>query len=111
MEKGGMKQGKEGMSNHFMIKDGKVMMMKNGQSSALTKDYMFKDGSSLNSTGTVTMTDGSTKMLKDGNMLGMDGKWSNKNDNWGDKKRTKGAMKDSMRTMNQKDSINMENRK
>lgn len=73
------------MKSHdgIMMKNGKVMVMENGQSTVLTQDKTLSNGTVISANGNVKMSDGTTKMLKDGDWVGMDGKmgsmkWKNK---------------------------------
>lgn len=60
------------------MKDGKVWMMKEGKKMQVTQEVTLSDGSKVQPNGNVTMADGSTKMMQDGDMISMEGKWHNK---------------------------------
>jgi hypothetical protein len=68
------KMGDHKMKDCVMMKDGKVMVMKNGQKSELTEDMTLSNGTTVTKDGTVKTSDGKTMMLKDGEWVGMDGK-------------------------------------
>lgn len=55
------------------MKDGKMMMMKDGKEMAMDKDMTMKDGSKVTIDGTHVMKDGTKMKLKDGDMVMMDG--------------------------------------
>lgn len=58
-----------------MMKDGKMMMMKDGKASgAMTKDMMMNDGTKVMMDGSMMKKDGSKMMMKDGEMMDMGGK-------------------------------------
>ena len=56
-----------------MMKDGKVMMIKEGKSMPLDKELTLSNGSKVTVDGTVTMKDGTKMVMKDGDMMTMDG--------------------------------------
>ena len=68
------------MSNMNMKKtcvvnqDGKMMVMKNGKMTMMSKSMMLTNGSTVMADGTIKMSDGTTKMLKEGEYVDMDGK-------------------------------------
>jgi hypothetical protein len=66
MKKGRMKDG-------IMMKDGKMMMMKNGMSSPMDKEMTLANGTKVMPSGDVMMKDGKKMMMKEGMMMGMDG--------------------------------------
>lgn len=68
------KMGDHKMKDCVMMKDGKVMVMKDGQKSELTDDMTLSNGTTVMKDGTVKTSDGQTMMLKDGDWVGMDGK-------------------------------------
>ena len=74
-----MKQDAGTMKKHnkkdcVMMKDGKMMVMKDGQTMPMDSDMTMTDGSMVMKDGTMMMKDGSKMMLKDGDRVGMDGK-------------------------------------
>ena len=68
-----------GFANHHEMKDcvhmkdGKMMMMKDGKEMAMEKEMTMKDGSKVLTDGTHVMKDGKKMKLKDGDMVMMDG--------------------------------------
>lgn len=64
---------KEMAKDHIMMKDGKVMMMKEGKSMPLDKEITLTNGSKVAVDGTVTMRDGTKMTMKEGDMMTMDG--------------------------------------
>ena len=71
---------KEGKSYVKMI-DGKVMVVKDGNISALDKDLILPNGTTVSTTGTIKLADGTTTQLKDGDKVNMDGKVKTNADN------------------------------
>ena len=71
MEKGSMK-----MKDCVMMEDGKMMVMKNGETMALDNDMTMKNGTMVMKDGTVKMKDGKTMTLKNGECVYMDGRMS-----------------------------------
>ena len=63
----------EGKSYVKMI-DGKVMVVKDGNISALDKDLVLPNGTTVSTTGTIKLADGTTTQLKDGDKVNMEGK-------------------------------------
>ena len=70
---------KHNMQNHdgVMMKEGKMMVMKNGQTMALTQDMILANGTTIMANGTVKMKDGTTTTLKEGDYVKMDGTMGN----------------------------------
>ena len=70
-----MQQSKMKMKTHegIMMRNGKVMVMQNGQSAPLTADKTLSNGEVVSSNGQVKMADGTTTMLKDGDWINMNG--------------------------------------
>lgn len=64
---------KEIMKDHIMMKDGKVMMIKEGKSMPLDKELPLSNGAKVTPDGTVMMKDGTKTMMKEGDMMGLDG--------------------------------------
>lgn len=60
------------------MKDGKVWMMKDGKKTEVKQEVTLTDGTKVNPNGTVIMADGSSKMMQNGDMISMDGKWHNR---------------------------------
>jgi hypothetical protein len=61
----------------YLMKDGKMMMMKHGDTTMMKmmdKSVMLNNGATVMMDGTVKMADGTTKMLKEGWYVDMDGK-------------------------------------
>ncbi len=66
---------KHNMQNHegIIMKNGKLLMMKNGQTTQLTSDLTLDNGTVVMANGTVKAKDGSTTTLKEGDYISMDG--------------------------------------
>jgi hypothetical protein len=64
---------KEMMKDHIMMKAGKVMMIKEGKSTPLDKELTLGNGAKVTVDGAVTMQDGNKVMMKEGDMMSMDG--------------------------------------
>ena len=62
------------MKDCLMMKDGQMMVVKGGQKMAMNRTMTLNNGTTVMQDGTVTMTSGDTKKLKDGQWIGMDGK-------------------------------------
>lgn len=67
------------------MKDGKMILMQNGQRSELTQDMTLTNGTVVSPNGTVKLADGTTQTLKDGDFIDMNGtmgtmKWKSKAD-------------------------------
>lgn len=63
----------KGMKDHLMFKDGKLTMVMGGKSMAADKEVALTNGAKVAVDGTVTMKDGKTMKMKEGEMMGMDG--------------------------------------
>ncbi len=61
------------MKDCVHMKDGKMMMMKDGKEMAMDKEMTMKNGSKVMTDGTMMMKDGKKMSLKDGDMVMMDG--------------------------------------
>ena len=61
-------------SDGYRLQNGKVMMSKNGQMTAMDKEMTFSDGSRLRSDGTIMRKDGSRLIIKDGEYVDLTGK-------------------------------------
>ena len=59
-----------------MMKDGKMMVMKNGQTKDMDKDMTLGNETTVMKDGTVKMKGGKTMMMKDGDCIYMNGKTS-----------------------------------
>lgn len=59
-----------------MMKDGKMMVMKNGQTKDMDKDMALGNGTTVMKDGTVKMKGGKTMMMKDDDCIYMNGKMS-----------------------------------
>lgn len=75
-QSGKMAKGHMKMKDCVMMDDGKMMVMKGGQTMAMDEDMTMKNGTMVMKDGTVKMKDGKTTMLKDGECVYMDGKMS-----------------------------------
>ena len=62
------------MKDCVMMKDGKMMVTKDGKTMAMDQTMTMRNGTTVMSDGTVKMKNGTTKMLKDGDCVYMDGK-------------------------------------
>jgi len=58
------------------MKNNKLMVSRNGVSSTVSKSIKLKDGTVVSANGTVTMPDGSTMKLKNGESISLDQKSS-----------------------------------
>lgn len=63
----------KGMKDHIMFKGGKVTMVMGGKSMAVDKEIALTNGAKVALDGTITMKDGKTAKMKEGEMMGMDG--------------------------------------
>jgi hypothetical protein len=68
-------QGKMNKKDCVMMVNGKMLMMVNGKTMDITGDVTLKDGTVIQKNGTCKMPDGSTKAMKNGDSVDMDGKW------------------------------------
>lgn len=71
MGKGHMK-----MKDCVMMEDGKMMVMKSGNTMDMDQDMTMKNGTMVMKDGTVKMKNGKTKMLENGDCVYMDGSMS-----------------------------------
>lgn len=62
------------MKDCCMMKDGKMMVMKNGKTMPMEKDMMMKNGTKCMTNGECTMKDGKKMMMKNGDCMEMSGK-------------------------------------
>ena len=84
------KMGHDGMKmkDCVMIKDGKMMVMKGGKKMEMESEMTLTNGAKVNTDGMLTKQDGTTKQLKNGDGLYMDGKMVNKMKKGGMNKKT-----------------------
>ncbi|HXL57025.1 MAG TPA: DUF6799 domain-containing protein [Chitinophagaceae bacterium] len=61
------------MKDCIMMKDGKLMMKKNGTTTEMTQDMTLNNGTVVMKDGTVKTKDGKTMTLKEGQRIYMDG--------------------------------------
>lgn len=80
------------MKDCVAMKGGKMWVMKAGQKSEMTQTMTMSDGTMVMADGTVKNKDGKTWMLKDGEMMDMNGKVMSK-DKMKDKMKSKDGMK------------------
>ena len=71
---GSGKMGSMKMKDCVMMKDGKMMVMKGGEKMAMDSETSFTNGSKVSTDGMLTKQDGTTKQLKNGDCVYMDGK-------------------------------------
>ncbi len=62
------------MKDCVHMKDGRMMMMKDGKEMAMEKEMTMKDGTKVMTDGTVMKKDGEKMTMKDGDMMMMNGK-------------------------------------
>gem|GEM_PF-1135307 len=60
-------------STRIVMKDGKMMVKKNGEKTQLTQDTTLSNGTSVMLNGTVKTSDGNTVILQNGDFVNMDG--------------------------------------
>lgn len=65
--------GKMPVKDHLMMQDGKMWVMTKGKTTAMTQDMKLSDGSTVSVAGKVTMADGNTKILSEGDSIDLDG--------------------------------------
>ena len=65
--------GKVMKRDHLLLKDGKVMVIKDGKAVIMDKDMTFENGNKVMMDGTVMMKDGKTVKLDETDMVIMDG--------------------------------------
>ncbi len=63
-----------GMKNCCMMKDGKMMQMKDGKMTPMEKDMTMKDGTKCMVNGKCVMKDGKKMKMKNGDCMDMNGK-------------------------------------
>lgn len=57
----------------IMMKNGKLMVMQNGQKTLLSRDTIFASGTTVSMNGTIKRSDGTTESLKNGEYINWDG--------------------------------------
>ena len=62
------------MKDCCMMKDGKMMVMKDGKTIPMEKDMTMKNGTKCTTTGECTMKDGKKMMMNEGDCMDMNGK-------------------------------------
>jgi len=72
-KKGKKMEARGPMKDGVLMKDGKMMQMKDGQTMALASEITMNNGTKVMPDGTVTMAGGKTMMLKNGQYVLMDG--------------------------------------
>jgi hypothetical protein len=72
-----------------IMKDGKLLMMKNGQTTQLTTDLTLDNGTVVMADGTVKAKDGTTSTLKEGDYVTMNGMTGNIKTKWQQNKMSK----------------------
>ncbi|WP_310554915.1 DUF6799 domain-containing protein [Flavobacterium sp.] len=65
------------MKDCCMMKDGKMMVMKNGKTMPMNKDMVMKNGTTCMTNGECTMKDGTKMQMKNGDCMEMSGKMCN----------------------------------
>jgi hypothetical protein len=68
-------QSKMNKKDCVMMVNGKMLMMVNGKTMDMTNDVTCKDGTVIQKNGTVKLHDGSTKAMKNGDSVDMNGTW------------------------------------
>lgn len=62
------------LKDHLMLKEGKMWVMKDGKTTAMTQDMVMSDGTMVSTSGTVTSAkDGTSIILANGDSVDMDG--------------------------------------
>ncbi|UYZ62421.1 DUF6799 domain-containing protein [Hymenobacter weizhouensis] len=64
----------ETMKDGFLMKEGKVMMTRDAHTSPLTAETSLVNGTKIGADGTVTMADGTSVMLKEGDYVSLTGR-------------------------------------
>lgn len=59
--------------DHLMVRDGKMLQVRDGQEAAVTSPLILNNGATVNPDGTVRMRNGKQLRLRDGECLDMDG--------------------------------------
>ncbi len=63
----------ERKKDYVIMKDSKMMVMKDGKTATLDKEMTLADGTRVMADGKVMMADGSTKILKEGESIPLSG--------------------------------------
>ena len=61
-------------SDHIMMQNGKMVMMKDGKTMPVNKEITLKNGTVIMTNGQYKGKDGNIMMMKEGDMMDMDGK-------------------------------------
>jgi hypothetical protein len=61
-------------TDHVMMQNGKMMVMKQGKLMPMEKDITLKNGTKFMTDGTCITKDGNKTMIKEGEMMDMNGK-------------------------------------
>ena len=64
----------EASGDGVLMKDGQLWVIKNGTTKPMTNSVTMLDGTSVLIDGTYTTMDGTKKLLKNGDLIGLDGK-------------------------------------
>ena len=64
----------ETMKDGFLMKEGKVMMTRDAHTAPLTAETALVNGTKVGADGTVTMPDGTTTVLKEGDYMSLTGR-------------------------------------
>jgi len=59
----------------IMMKDGKMVEIKNGKIQRMTADITFDNGRQISTMGEVMETNGTLTQMKEGDAINMNGKW------------------------------------
>lgn len=70
--------GKKMHKDCIKMKDGKMWVMKGGETMEMTKEMTLSNGTKVMTDGTVMTKDGKTMMMKDGESMMMNGKMKKK---------------------------------
>ena len=57
-----------------LMKDGKMMLVRNGKTTMMDRDMVMSDGTKIMSNGTIIKNDGSKRMMKEGEYISLFGK-------------------------------------
>src|SRR5947209_313676 len=68
-------QGKMNKKDCVMMVNGKMLMMVNGKTTDMPAEVRLRDGSVVQKNGTVRMKDSTTKVMKNGDSVDMEGNW------------------------------------
>lgn len=71
-----MMDGKMSKRTHLMLKDDKIMVVKDCKASLMEKDMILENGTKVTKDGTVTLKDGKTAKLVETDMILLDGTMS-----------------------------------